>query len=230
MTLEEAIGILGRAVETAFRELVRLIRLLVFTDPLRPDWSAWPTGRWVQILEAEAVPVLERIVAAVLRDVGLAGEQLKLLATSVVADVTAIFVATSTLDDEMFNDLTQAYVAGETTDSKAQVIKLLDTFDEWDTRAKFLAENAAALAYNTGVDSAASSFALAGVSVQKQWNTRGDDKVRLSHKKVAGVRVNAGEYFTVGGVLMRFPHDPFAPGVEVFNCRCRLSLVGVGNG
>lgn len=229
MTLEQAIEVLARAVQAAFRELIKLIRLLVFADPLRPDWGAWPTGQWVQLLEVEAVPALERVVAAVLRDVGLAGEQLKLLATSVVAEVASTFIATSTLDDEMFNDLTQAYTAGETTDSKAQVTKLLGTFDEWDNRAKFLAENAAALAYNTGVDSAASAFALAGVPIQKQWNTRGDDKVRPSHKKVNGDRVNAGEYFTVGGVLMRFPHDPFAPGVEVFNCRCRLSLVGVGH-
>lgn len=58
--------------------------------------------------------------------------------------------------------------------------------------------------------------------MRKTWVTTGDDKVRPSHRRLNGRTIQVSNSFTVGGVKIRFPHDPLAPIGEVANCRCTV--------
>lgn len=61
--------------------------------------------------------------------------------------------------------------------------------------------------------------------LRKWWLTRGDDRVRPSHR-TAGERfgqdnpIPVDQPFDVGGSKLMFPRDPGAPAREVVNCRC----------
>jgi hypothetical protein len=54
------------------------------------------------------------------------------------------------------------------------------------------------------------------------WRTRGDDRVRLTHRRAAGQRQDLQSLFAVGTALLRYPGDPLGPAAEVANCRCWL--------
>jgi hypothetical protein len=59
------------------------------------------------------------------------------------------------------------------------------------------------------------------------WVSRGDHKVRSSHRKLHGGTRRFGKPFKrfPDGRTLRFPGDPLAPLNEVINCRCSLLLV-----
>lgn len=54
----------------------------------------------------------------------------------------------------------------------------------------------------------------------KIWNTCEDEKVRKEHQKAAGQLRKIGEYFYVGGELLRYPCDPNASMKNKAGCRC----------
>lgn len=56
----------------------------------------------------------------------------------------------------------------------------------------------------------------------KTWTTTGDDRVRASHRDLAGVTIGVLDSFTTPGGQIRYPHDPQAPAGEVIGCRCTL--------
>jgi HK97 family phage portal protein len=60
--------------------------------------------------------------------------------------------------------------------------------------------------------------------VVQAWRTRGDERVRPSHRQAAidNRKVPIGGLFDVGGFLLRFPGDPLAPPSETRECRCRI--------
>jgi len=60
--------------------------------------------------------------------------------------------------------------------------------------------------------------------VVQAWRTRGDERVRPTHRQAAidNRRVPIGGLFEVGGFLLRFPGDPLAPPSETRECRCRI--------
>lgn len=59
-----------------------------------------------------------------------------------------------------------------------------------------------------------------GVEMDKVWRRSGKVLSRISHDMADGQRVPVEKKFTIGGVKMRFPHDPKAPAAEVINCGC----------
>lgn len=54
----------------------------------------------------------------------------------------------------------------------------------------------------------------------KIWKTCEDEKVRETHQDAAGQLRKIGEYFNVGGELMRYPCDPRASMKNKAGCRC----------
>ena len=72
---------------------------------------------------------------------------------------------------------------------------------------------------------------LEGVALRKIWVSRGDEKVRLSHRRLHGDnRALDGDFFRwpgAGGVLA-YPGDPRAPLDETANCRCHLVFAPAG--
>ena len=55
----------------------------------------------------------------------------------------------------------------------------------------------------------------------KEWVTRGDNKVRHTHKAMNRQRVNIADKFqSPSGAMLNAPHDPDAPSSETAGCRC----------
>jgi uncharacterized protein with gpF-like domain len=58
----------------------------------------------------------------------------------------------------------------------------------------------------------------------KTWKTAKDEKVRGTHRALEGKIVGFEESFlSPSGALLRYPHDPKAPGYEIIGCRCTAS-------
>lgn len=60
--------------------------------------------------------------------------------------------------------------------------------------------------------------------MRKQWNILGRN-TRPTHEALAGVQVDIGEKFDVGGFAADCPCDPSLPAHELVNCHCWLSPV-----
>lgn len=63
----------------------------------------------------------------------------------------------------------------------------------------------------------------AGYPATKQWLAIIDHRTRQSHAAANHQEVQLEEKFSVGGVAMDGPHDPFAPPGETISCRCTLT-------
>ena len=90
-----------------------------------------------------------------------------------------------------------------------------------EERSLFNAENSAndVFNYNEYRDAVKSG------KTKKKWITEGDKRVRESHREVDGQEIPIKEFFTVGGVRMRFPKDmeyAFNVPRETVNCRCTI--------
>lgn len=61
-----------------------------------------------------------------------------------------------------------------------------------------------------------------GIEMEQEWLATLDGRTRHEHRLLDGQRVAVGEAFHVGGVPIRYPGDPQAPGYLIYNCRCTL--------
>lgn len=66
------------------------------------------------------------------------------------------------------------------------------------------------------------AYSQAGGLMVKTWNTREDERVRTSHRRVDGTTRVTGKSFTVGGMKMQYPADPRGGVQECAGCRCWL--------
>jgi len=67
---------------------------------------------------------------------------------------------------------------------------------------------------------------ITGEPHSKMWISRGDPKVRKTHRRLHGTVREVGDPFhTSTGHDLRYPGDPEAPIEEWINCRCSLFLV-----
>ena len=71
--------------------------------------------------------------------------------------------------------------------------------------------------------------ALLSQILKKQWNTAGDEKVRISHVMAEGQRVNVDDPFIVKGEKLLYPGDSsFGASLDnIIECRC--NSVSVAN-
>ena len=95
-------------------------------------------------------------------------------------------------------------------------------FNKLRSNRKFMIIDSAVLGpYNQGLfDSASNS----DVTLNKQWVSLRDERVRVSHKQLHGDVVPVSSPFFVNGVPIRFPKDPVAPPSLTINCRCVLKF------
>ena len=76
------------------------------------------------------------------------------------------------------------------------------------------------------VDQAIERGVLPENAFTKVWHTRGDHRVRHSHRFMSGQRRRLWEPFLSGnGNLLMYPGDPNAPLSDIVNCRCTLEVV-----
>lgn len=77
------------------------------------------------------------------------------------------------------------------------------------------------------VKQAADMGAINKSATRFEWDSAGDMRVRHTHRKMDGQRVQIDEPFTApGGARLLYPGDTSlnAPGSETVNCRCRLKV------
>ena len=60
------------------------------------------------------------------------------------------------------------------------------------------------------------------LDVRRQWRSRRDARVRMTHRRADGQEVGPTVPFLVGGSLLRYPRDPAGPLRETAGCRCTV--------
>lgn len=95
-------------------------------------------------------------------------------------------------------------------------------------RANTIARTETVGAYNNGNYLGAEALGKYGPA-EKWWLATNDARTRPSHAAADGQVVAFTDTFDVGGVSMRYPHDPMAPAGEVVNCRCVMNLLYEGD-
>ena len=79
----------------------------------------------------------------------------------------------------------------------------------------------------TGAQNAGREFRLQeaadlGIGVKKEWMATLDEVTRLMHRELDGQKQDLDKPFEVGGLKIRYPGDPTAKGMLVYNCRCTM--------
>lgn len=67
-------------------------------------------------------------------------------------------------------------------------------------------------------------WSQAGNLVKKRWNTREDERVRATHRRLDGREIRVDKRFRVGKWWMKRPGDPMGGPEETINCRCFLTF------
>jgi hypothetical protein len=128
----------------------------------------------------------------------------------------------------VFAEITDAVNAGADVDGvAAQVERVLSWTDteRWPGRAKTIAWTETTRARGAGTMAAGTEQArVTGRVLTKEWRTRHDEKVRISHRDADGDRVAFWAPFYVGGEPLMFPGDPNGSPDNVINCRCDLII------
>lgn len=109
--------------------------------------------------------------------------------------------------------------------SDADVVEAFTADTAWERAAARTA--ATRMAAETALDLVADVDKLAEETHRVMWISRGDHKVRQSHRKLHGKLRAPGKSFKMWptGQKLAFPGDPRAPLDERINCRCSLLLV-----
>ena len=137
------------------------------------------------------------------------------------------------IPDEVYNlifaEITEGVNAGETVGQVAQRVDRVLSYtgsERWPNRARTIATTETTRAYGAGTTAAGMEQSrVTGRMLQKRWDTKHDEKVRISHREVDGETVGLGMPFYVDGIPMMFPGDPLAPPDLVINCRCDVVIL-----
>jgi len=89
-------------------------------------------------------------------------------------------------------------------------------------RVKTIVKTEMSRAYAIAGDKRFAQLAISFPHLQKEWRKSGKFHARESHVIAHKQRVPYKSFFMIGGVKMRFPHDPKAPAKEVINCGCTM--------
>ncbi|PCI62038.1 MAG: hypothetical protein COB35_04985 [Gammaproteobacteria bacterium] len=90
-------------------------------------------------------------------------------------------------------------------------------------RIKTIVKTELSRAYASASAQRFSQLATLFPDLQKQWHKSGKFHARESHVAADKQIVAQHKNFTIGGVKMRYPHDPKAPANEVINCGCTMT-------
>lgn len=134
---------------------------------------------------------------------------------------------TRELRDKRFDNTVRRAIAGETALTGEQIDRMVGRYSERQLRfrANTIAATEAVRIANESDDlffrQAVEDGDIQVDSLQRQWVTSQDEKVRTSHRSLNGQIRPLGEAFRSGaGNQLRFPGDPRAPATDTINCRC----------
>lgn len=129
----------------------------------------------------------------------------------------------------VFAEIIDAVNAGGSFEQIAdRVDRVLDYTgsERWPSRARTIAQTETTRAYGAGaLAGGLEQSRVTGRLLQKRWDAKNDERVRVSHRGVDGEIRDLGMPFYVDGVPLMFPGDPMGPPETVINCRCDLVIV-----
>lgn len=130
--------------------------------------------------------------------------------------------------DSVYDGMVAAVADAVTRNATPDELRALvqDRLDEsgsldWAGRAGVIAATIA-----TGAHSAAALHHAhqSGTPLVKVWATRGDDRVRPTHRHLDGHMIPLDGTFRAGHAQLAYPGDPTGPPAEVVGCRCHLRI------
>lgn len=188
----------------------------------RDDGGSWFDLRhWIDETEDALEPFVEGVFTEGGHEIAQqfggdvsAHEQIVLDAMSERLEVMAEQITTTTrqiLEAEVLQD---GVLAGEGIPELADRVR--DVFANLSqSRAETIARTETVGGFNAAAHAVARD---AGFVVQREWLSAEDERVRLSHIKMHGQRVDGMDTMWPIGVM--FPGDPNGPADETINCRC----------
>lgn len=127
--------------------------------------------------------------------------------------------------DRINNTITQAIMQGHDMPTIAKKLQEVANMDE--NAAMRTARTAYTYAENLGRDEAYQKLKAQGIPVKKMWSAILDKRTRETHRLLNGTYANDDDMFGEGilDVLLKCPADPNGEPQEIYNCRCRESIV-----
>lgn len=135
------------------------------------------------------------------------------------------------LRDRRFDRTIRSAISGEKILTTAQIDRMVERYA--DRQLKYRAETIARTEALRAVHLANQEVFMQAIdagdldadTLTQTWVTAKDERVRGSHASMNGQKKKFGEKFISGnGYLLAHPGDPSAPGSEVINCRCILTI------
>ena len=127
--------------------------------------------------------------------------------------------------DKINNAITHSIIHG---DSMKQVAKRLQNVTNMDENAAMRnARTAMTGAENLGRNEAVQEMQKSGVPIKFMWSAIMDSRTRDTHLLLDGTYQNEEGYFGEGilDTPLEYPADPNGDPEEIYNCRCRASIV-----
>lgn len=127
--------------------------------------------------------------------------------------------------DRINREITQGIIQGDSMPEIADRLRQVTTMDE--NAAIRNARTSMTYAENLGRDNAYNDMKDKGMPVAKKWSATMDDRTRATHRQLNGTYANEEGYFGEGilETLLKCPGDPRGDAQEIYNCRCRESVV-----
>lgn len=164
--------------------------------------------------------------------VGLTRQQFAALLTyrQALTDMSLASLSPQLRDQDADERIRRAIAEGAIL-TDAAIFALLEAYRNnlLNFRAMRIAQTETTQTVHNGIEAVLAAAVFAGVlaadSIIRTWRTRQDSRVRPTHRPMHGQQRPANTSFTSGGgVSLRFPGDPNAPGSEIVGCRCYLQF------
>lgn len=133
------------------------------------------------------------------------------------------------LRDRRFDPSVRRAISGERALTRDQIDRMVERYRERYVRyrAQTIAETESRAAVHAGDEElwrqAIEEGEISADRIVNTWRTRGDARVRDSHRSMDGQSQAFGDLFVSGrGNQLRFPGDPNAPAADTVRCRCVL--------
>lgn len=160
---------------------------------------------------------------------GFSGHMAKLIAEYFLTDILSTSEGiTQTTKDLISQVFTDAYTQGLGIDD---LIKQLENTELSRIRARLIARTETVTAANRGAMFVAKET---GLTLNKEWLSANDSRVRFHHREENGQVIGVDELFTVGPDLMQCPGDrgghngqPKVSAANICNCRCSVLMIPV---
>lgn len=134
------------------------------------------------------------------------------------------------LRDKRFDRTLERAIEGDLKLTEGQIDRMVSRYEErmLKYRSETIARTESLRATHEGTEEmfqqAIETGNIDGESLERKWNTSGQENVRGSHQAMQGQKRPLGEPFLTGkGNLLQRPGDPDAPNSETSQCVCAVS-------